>query len=544
MPVNRAAVPAPCPNVVAVTSVEGDGRAPAPWWREAVIYQVYPRSFASSGDDPADRGVGDLRGITGRLDHLAWLGVDALWLSPMFRSPMADFGYDVSDHTDVDPLFGSLADVDELVAAAHDRGIRVLLDFVPNHTSDQHRWFVESRADRTNARADWYVWRDTPANNWLSALRQGTPAWTFDPGRGQYYLHCFLPEQPDLDWDVPEVEAAMHDVLRFWLDRGIDGFRMDVVHLIAKDVDHDDPPEAIAKGHDHVTYNDVPAVHERLRRIRGVLDGYPGERVSVGEVYLLDEERMAAYYGTGDELHLSFNFRFLWSPFRAPALRERIRRTVGVLTARDAWPTWVLSNHDAPRHRSRFGGDEVAARMAAVLLLTLPGTPFLYQGEELGLLDAVVGPDDAVDPGGRDGSRAPIPWTAAPDRGWGPTPWLPLPPESDERNVEAQLATPDSILHWYRELLALRRATPALRRGTFAIVDEPPLDGHGDDVLAYTRTSDGRRVLVVLAFAAVTIDVPDWAAGGAVIAATSGATGASIGSRLELAGPTALIVGC
>jgi len=487
-----------------------DCRPAAPWWRDAVVYQIYPRSFAPD----TERGtVGNLRGITARLDHLAWLGVDAIWISPIFRSPMADFGYDISDYCDIDPVFGTMADFDELVAAAHTVGIRVLLDFVPNHTSDQHPWFSESRSSRTNAEADWYVWRDEPANNWRSALRQGTPAWTFDTGRGQYYLHCFLPQQPDLDWDDPAVEAAMHDVLRFWLERGVDGFRMDVVHLIAKDVDVDDPPEAIERGHDHVTYNDVPLVHERLRAIRRVLDSYPGDRVSVGEVYLLDEEAMAAYYGAGDELHLSFNFRFLWSPFEAGALRSRIARTIEILSVRDAWPTWVLSNHDAPRHRTRFGGSERVARMAPVLLLTLPGTPFLYEGEELGLLDAVIPPDRAVDPGGRDGSRAPIPWTPAPGHGWGDHPWLPLPPESDERNVESARADAGSVLHWYRTLLALRRATPALRRGTFELLHL------GDDVLAYERMLDGDRWRIVLSFAGDEIDTTGWE----VAAATDGA---------------------
>ncbi|MCU1502937.1 MAG: putative glycosyl hydrolase, family 13 [Ilumatobacteraceae bacterium] len=470
---------------------------PRPWWRDAVVYQIYPRSFAEApGPDGALRGVGNLRGITARLDHLRWLGVDALWLSPIFQSPMADFGYDISDYCAVDPTFGTLADLDELIAQAHARDMRIMLDWVPNHTSDQHPWFVESRRDRTNPKADWYVWRDGPANNWLAALPRGEPAWTFDELRQQHYLRCFLRGQPDLNWDVAEVEEAMLATLRFWLDRGVDGFRMDVVHLIAKEIDRDDPAEAVARGRDHVTYNDVPAVHPRLRRIRSVLDGYPDDRVCVGEVYLMDEARMAEYYGHDDELHLSFNFRFLWSPFDARELRSRITATLATLAPRDAWPTWVLSNHDAPRHRQRYGGDEHIARMAAVLLLTLPGTPFLYQGEELGLLDAVVPPELAVDPGGRDGSRAPIPWTDEPDRGWGPHPWLPLPPEADTRNVAAQLADPAGMLRFYQRLLTLRRETPALHRGSFQMLGDDAADG---DLLAFVRADErvaGERWLI------------------------------------------------
>ena len=243
------------------------------WWKSAVVYQVYPRSFAESADAPGPTlGVGTLAGITARLDHLSWLGVDALWLSPVFRSPMADFGYDVSDFCDIDPTFGTLADFDRLLAQAHARGIKVILDWVPNHTSDQHPWFQESRRDRTNPKADWYVWRDEPANNWLASFPKGEPAWQFDEQRGQYYLRCFLKEQPDLNWDNPDVEAAMHDTLRFWLDRGVDGFRMDVVHLLGKALTHDDPPICRERGWGHVPYNDQPATHERLRNIRRVLD--------------------------------------------------------------------------------------------------------------------------------------------------------------------------------------------------------------------------------------------------------------------------------
>ena len=451
--------------------------SPMQWWKTAVVYQVYPRSFAESVEFPGPQpGVGTLAGLTERLDHLQWLGVDALWLSPIFCSPMADFGYDISDFCAIDPTYGTLADFDHLLAEAHARNIRIILDWVPNHTSDQHPWFQESRRDRVNPRADWYVWRDEPANNWHASFPKGERAWQFDEVRGQYYLRCFLEEQPDLNWDNPQVEAAMHDTLRFWLDRGVDGFRMDVVHLIGKDLSKQDPAEAAAKAWSHIIYNDEAITHDRIRRIREVLEEYPGDRVSVGEVYLLDEAAMATYYGTvaEPELHLSFNFRFLWAPFAPAEMRERVTTTCALLADRDAWPTWVLSNHDVPRHRQRYGGGELEARMAALMLLTLPGTPFMYQGEELGLVDAVIPADRVVDPGLRDGCRAPIPWDGSELHGWTADPWLPFPPDADARNVAAQLADDRSILHWYRELLALRRATPALHSGDIVVLDGDP----------------------------------------------------------------------
>jgi len=463
------------------------------WWKTAVVYQIYPRSFAESATSPGPApGVGTLAGLTERLDHLSWLGVDALWLSPIFRSPMADYGYDVSDYCDIDPTFGTLADFDHLLAQAHASGLRVLLDWVPNHTSDQHPWFLESRQDRTNPKADWYVWRDEPANNWHASFPRGERAWHYDEQRGQYYLRCFLKEQPDLNWDNPEVEAAMHDTLRFWLDRGVDGFRMDVVHLIGKDLGKDDPPEAEAKTLTHIIYNDEPITHERLRRIRGVLDSYQGDRTSVGEVYLLDESAMGGYLGTPEapELHMAFNFRFLWARWNNDEILARLRDTLRVLTANDGWPTWALSNHDVPRHRQRYGGSELDARMAALMLLMLPGTPFLYQGEELGLLDAVVSADRVVDPGGRDGCRGPIPWDSTPLHGWATDPWLPFPPAADTDNVATQHSRPDSMLHWYHRLLALRSSTPALRAAGIS-ADEFRLHAGSPGLLLWERNADG-----------------------------------------------------
>jgi alpha-glucosidase len=463
-----------------------------PWWKTAVFYQIYPRSFLDTNGD----GVGDLEGIRRRLDHLVWLGVDALWISPFFRSPMKDYGYDVSDYCDVDPLFGSLADFDRLLAEAHARSLRVIVDWVPNHTSDRHPWFIESRASRGSRKRGWYVWRDgspeKPPNNWRSAFTRG-PAWTWDAATRQWYLHLFLSEQPDLNWSNPEVVEAMHATLRFWLERGVDGFRMDVIHCIGKDPALPDLPaerEAIPA----CALNDVEATHALLRDIRRLVDAWPGDRVMVGEVFLLWTEAVARYYGHGDELHLAFNFPPLFAPWDAAAWGEQIERVVRELGPRNAWPSWVLSNHDNPRHRTRYGS-EARARAAALLLLTLRGTPFLYAGEELGLEDAVVPPARVLDPGGRDGCRAPIPWEAGPTHGWStPDPWLPWPPASEARHAAALRADPASILHLYRRLLAARRASPALTLGGFSSL--PAASG----VLAWERRHAGDRRAVLINF--------------------------------------------
>ncbi len=493
-----------------------------PWWQEAVFYQVYPRSFADSDGD----GVGDLAGIRAHLADLAWLGVDALWISPFFPSPMVDFGYDVSDYCDVDPLFGDLAEFDGLVADAHALGMRVVIDWVPNHTSDRHPWFVDACSSRDSPHRDWYVWRDptpdgAPPNNWVAAFDLTAPAWTFHEPTGQWYLHLFESAQPDLNWDEPAVEAAMHDTLRFWLDRGVDGFRADVIHGIGKDPAlPDDPPEVA--GIPHCALNDQPVTHERLRSIRRLLDGYPGGRVMVGEVFLLSTEAVATYYGQGDELHLAFNFPPLFAPWLADRWTECIGTTAAALDPRGAWPTWVLSNHDNPRHRTRYdraaarAGEDAAttgrrsearARAAAVLLLTLRGTPFVYQGDELGLVDADIPPDRVVDPGGRDGCRAPIPWDGSPDHGWptrdGATTWLPLAPEADARNRESEVADPGSVLHLYRRAIALRHAVPALSRGSFTPVAAP------DGVLRFRRAHDGDAVDVAVNFRGDSVDLGD-----------------------------------
>jgi alpha-glucosidase len=496
--------------------------AAGPWWRGAVFYQIYPRSFADSGGD----GVGDLGGVRAHLEDLAWLGVDALWLSPFYPSPMVDFGYDVTDYCDVDPLFGTLDDFDLLVEEAHSLGLKVIIDWVPNHTSDRHPWFTEARSGRSSRHRNWYVWREgradgTPPNNWATAFDPSAPAWTFDTTSGQWFLHLFEAAQPDLNWDEPGVVHAMHQVLRFWLDRGVDGFRADVVHCIGKDPALPDDPPAVA-GLPHCILNDEAVTHGRLKAVRTLLDAYPGDRVMVGEVYLLSTEAVASYYGAGDELHLAFNFPPLLARWQSGPWSECVDTTMQALEARQAFPTWVLSNHDNPRHRSRYdraatasGEDpatnvrrsEARARAAAVLLLTLRGSPFLFQGEELALLDASVPADRLVDPGGRDGCRAPIPWDSGPDHGWptgpGSRPWLPFPPEPERHNYETQRQDPTSVLHLYRRLIASRRGSPALSHGGFERLVLP------EGVLGYRRTgADGDAVVLVnFTDTDVTVDV-------------------------------------
>lgn len=449
-----------------------------PWWQQAVLYQIYPRSFSDSDGD----GVGDLDGIRRRLDHVQGLGVDGIWLSPIYRSPMADAGYDISDYTDVAPIFGSLSDFDALLSEAHDRGLRVLVDYVPNHTSDRHPWFIQSRSSRINPKRDWYIWRDEP-NNWRAALGAGS-AWTWDENTSQYYLHLFLPQQPDLNWRNPEVVEAMHGVARFWLDRGVDGFRVDVAHCIGKDPDFADDPRCGA-GEPLADFNDQPYTHEVLRGLRQLVDSYPGERVLLGEVNIRSTSRVARYYGAGDELQLAFNFQLLDAPWDPVVFRMCVREIEAELSEMAAWPTWVLSNHDNERHRTRYGGSMRRSRAAALLLLTLRGTPFLFQGEELGLLDAEVPPEQRVDPGGRDGPRAPLPWLKDPPHGWdGGDPWLPFPPQSAHLSAQAQSGEPTSMLALYRRIIAERRESTALRLGSWRELESPA------EVVAYERVAD------------------------------------------------------
>ncbi len=496
------------------------------WWKHGVIYQIYPRSFQDSDGD----GVGDLQGVIDRLDYLNdgtpdSLGVDAIWFSPTFPSPMADFGYDVSDYEDVHPDFGDLATMDRLIDEAHKRGIRIILDFVPNHSSSQHPWFLESRASTDSPKRDWYVWRDpkpdgSPPNNWIAAF--GGPAWEWDQKTQQYYLHSFLVEQPDLNWRNPEVEQRMHDVLRFWLRRGVDGFRIDVMGRIIKDPElRDNPPNpnrrmATALGQTalqlHTQDQNWPDTIDAVRRIRGVMDEFP-ERMTVGEVFG-PPDQIAAYYGgeKADGLHLAFNFPFvrIWDQ-RWTA--EHVRRHVDAFEAAlssDSWPNHVFGNHDVDRLISRVNADgrgQERARVAALLLLTLRGTPFVYYGEEIGMENGDVPEHMLQDPArfyarGRDPERTPMQWTR--DGGFTTgSAWLPY--GNLACNVEDESSDTASLLSFYRRLIWLRRSTDALRYGDYAAVDGTP---HG--VYAYTRTSGADRTLTVLNFTndEIAIDLP------------------------------------
>jgi alpha-glucosidase len=473
-----------------------------PWWEPAVIYQVYPRSYQDTNGD----GVGDLPGIRQRLNHLSWLGVDGVWLSPIFPSPMADFGYDVADYVDVDPLFGSLADLDALVADAHGRGIRVLLDLVPNHSSDRHPWFMESRSSRRSPKRDWYIWADAapgggPPNNWRGAF--GGSAWQWDEATGQYFYHAFLPQQPDLNWRNPEVRAAMADVLRSWLDRGIDGFRVDVIWHLIKDDQLRDNPVATAAGTDPPTtalvpvYTaDRPEVHEVIAMLRAVVDEYE-DRLLIGEIYL-PVERLVAYYGVDARgVHLPFNFQLLLLPWEARGIEHAIREYERLLPP-GGWPNWVLGNHDNPRIASRVGRTQ--ARVAAMLLFTLRGTPTVYYGDEIGMVDVDIADALLVDPArhdgrgrGRDHERTPMQWDGGPNAGFTTgVPWLPLASDSHLVNVAAQREDARSMLWLHRRLIELRRAEPALAVGAYEPVEST---GH---VLAYRRMEAGRVMTIVL----------------------------------------------
>ena len=485
------------------------------WWQRGVVYQIYPRSFK----DTTANGVGDLQGIIEKLDYLNdgspdSLAVDAIWISPFYPSPMVDFGYDVSDYCDVDPLFGDLATFDRLVAEAHRRNMKVIIDWVPNHTSDQHPWFVESRRSRENPKREWYIWRDpkpdgSPPNNWGSFF--GGPAWTLDTETGQYYLHQFVPEQPDLNWRNPEVRDAMFETLRYWLDRGVDGFRMDVIGLIIKDEQlRDNPPDPDALPdlpkndlfHRLLqVYNmDQDEVHEVLKEIRRVLDAYE-ERVAIGELWG-PLPRWIKYYGEdGDELHLPFNFRLMRQPWQAKAMRQSVDELETALPG-FAWPNYVLGNHDIPRLVSRFGG-RAQARVAAMMLLTLRGTPTLYYGDELGMENGVIPPDKIQDPQGinlgpewsRDVARTPMQWDNGSYAAFSTVePWLPVSADYQSQNVASQSADPTSMLNLYRRLLRYRRSSPALQWGRYL-----PLDVE-EDCFVYLREVDGERRLVALNF--------------------------------------------
>ena len=491
----------------------------APWWDSAVVYQIYPRSFADATGD----GVGDLPGLTAHLDHLAWLGVDAIWLTPHYPSPNADFGYDVADLCDVDPVFGTIDDFGALVAAAHERDLRVVIDHVPNHTSIEHPWFVASRSGRDDPKRDWYWWRDGSADGgpptnwratftgehrwerdadgqlrptWVAPPSEGaaTSAWTFDDASAQWYLHTFLPEQPDLNWRNPEVADAMLDVLRFWLARGVDGFRVDALRTMGKPERFVDlPPERVARP--QAALDDLGRVDEAIAAMRRTVAEGGGEPMLIGEMHGDGPDAIVRHVGDG-LLTGAFDFPLMYEPWDRDAWRAQVTAVVAATGARpDARLSWVLSNHDEPRVAERYGS-EARARAALVAVLTLPGSAFLYQGDELGLRDAVVPPDRVVDPGGRDGCRAPIPWTAGERHGWPADPWLPFPANASGHDVATQRADPGSTLRLCRRVLRLRRSEPALRLGGFGWVDaEAP-------VLAWRREAAGRapgRALLVVA---------------------------------------------
>jgi alpha-glucosidase len=462
-----------------------------PWWRSGVLYQIYPLSFADSNAD----GFGDLAGIAEHLDHLAWLGVDGIWLSPITVSPNDDWGYDVADYCGVQPEMGTLADVDALITAASERGIRVLLDFVPNHTSDQHPWFVESRVSRTSAHRDWYVWADpkpdgSAPNNWLSSF--GGPAWKLDRETQQYYMFNHLSSQPDLNWWNDDVRAEFDRILRFWLDRGVAGFRIDVCNLIIKDAELRDTPPATADddpgeqvvGQRQVYNGNRPEVHDVIRHWRDLTNSYDGSRVLIGETPVEQRDALARFYGNNDELHLAFNFPFITAAFEADALRKIVEETESLLPP-GAWPAWTGSNHDMSRFASRWAGnDSRKIRAALMMLLTLRGTPVLYQGDEIGLGDVTVAHEQMRDPlgvryfphySGRDAMRTPMHWRDTASGGFttpGTTPWLPL-GDTSTVNVESQRSDPDSVLELTRALIALRREHADLHSGSYETIASP-----------------------------------------------------------------------
>ncbi|QNM98520.1 alpha-glucosidase family protein [Chitinimonas koreensis] len=495
------------------------------WWRGGVIYQIYPRSFADSDGD----GVGDLPGITARLDHVAKLGVDAVWLSPFFKSPMKDFGYDVSDYRAVDPLFGTLDDFDALVSHAHGLGLKVMIDLVMSHSSDQHPWFQQSRQDRDNPRADWYVWADarpdgTPPNNWLSLF--GGSAWQWDSRRGQYYLHNFLTSQPDLNFHNPVVRRQMLDEVEFWLQRGVDGLRLDVVNFYFHDAELRDNPaaprgEARADGvplnnpyawQHHLYDKTRPENLDFLRELRALLDRYPGS-TSVGEIGSDDPLGTMAEYTAGGRLHMAYTFNLLTPEFSA----AHVRRTIAEMEARigSGWPCWSIGNHDIARVMTRWGGaaaDPALAKVLMAMLLSLRGSVCIYQGEELALTEADIPFERLRDPygitfwpefKGRDGCRTPMPWQAdAPHAGFSAAePWLPIPAEHLARAVDRQVADPASPLHAYRAFLAWRSRRPALQRGSIALLDSP------GETLLWLREYGGERLLCAFNLAATPVEL-------------------------------------
>lgn len=475
------------------------------WWQEGIIYQIYPRSFQDSNGD----GVGDLRGIIKRLDYLEWLGISSVWISPIYPSPMADFGYDISDYQDIHPLFGTLADFDQLLAEIHARNMKLILDFVPNHTSDRHPWFRESRSSRDNPKRDWYIWKDAPEdgglpNNWLASF--GGPAWEWDELTKQYYYHAFLKEQPDLNWRNPEVQRAMFNVMRFWLDRGVDGFRVDVMwHMIKDEHFRDNPTNPEWQEH-MSTYDqllpvystDQPEVHDIVRKMRRVLEDY-NHRMMIGEIYL-PIHKLVRYYGTDstEGAHLPFNFQLLTIPWNAAHVASVIDEYEGALPS-GGWPNWVLSNHDQPRISSRIGAQQ--ARIAAMLLLTLRGTPTIYYGDEIGMNDVSIPFEEIKDPQGlnmpdknlsRDPARTPMQWDDTNNAGFtDATPWLRLGRNYKKVNVKIQKDDESSMLSLYRRLIHFRKSQPSIIYGQYS----PVYSDH--QIVAFIRHAAGKPQFMI-----------------------------------------------
>jgi alpha-glucosidase len=484
------------------------------WWRHGIFYQIYPRSFQDSNGD----GVGDIDGVIARLAYLKSLGIDAVWLSPIFPSPMADFGYDISDYTGIDPLFGTMADFDALLAAVHESGLKVILDLVPNHTSDQHPWFAEARSARDNPKRDWYIWRDPkpdgrPPNNWLSEF--GGSAWQYDEATGQYYYHAFLAAQPDLNWRNPKVREAIYDVMRFWLRKGVDGFRVDVIwHLIKDSHFRDNPPNLhFVEGrppHEKILAKystDQSEVHEVVAEMRRVIDEFD-DRVLIGEIYL-PLHRLVAYYGNNlAGAQMPFNFALLATLWSARSIERIIIEYEHALPS-GAWPNWVLGNHDRPRIASRVGRDQ--ARVAAMLLLTLRGTPTLYYGDEIGMHQVAIAPDQVRDsfeknvPGigvGRDGCRTPMQWDATTHAGFSAaSTWLPLADDYVHENVVNLEADAASILSLYKALIALRKQFPHLVTGSYE-----PIAAQGD-ILLYRRVGADGAIVIALNLGAEPVSI-------------------------------------
>jgi alpha-glucosidase len=524
------------------------------WWRDGVFYQIYPRSYQDTNRD----GVGDIGGIIERLPYVRALGVDAIWLSPIFPSPMADFGYDISDYVGIDPLFGTMADFEALVSAAHGSGLKVILDLVPNHTSDQHPWFVESRGSKTNPKRDWYLWRDPrpdrgAPNNWMSEFSGGS-AWEYDARTRQYYYHAFLREQPDLNWRNPQVRAAIYDVMRFWLGKGVDGFRVDVIwHLIKDDQFRDNPPNPgfhpDRPPHERLLPRytaDQPEVQDVIAEMRAVIDEFD-DRVLIGEIYL-PVERLVAYYGQDlSGAHLPFNFALLSAPWNARGIEKIIAEYESALPS-GAWPNWVLGNHDRPRVASRVGQDQ--APVAAMLLLTLRGTPTLYYGDEIGMHQVAIAPDQVRDPFeknvpgigvGRDGCRTPMQWDATPHAGFSSSePWLPLPDDYVHENAASLAADKTSILSLYRALIKLRKQTPALVSGAYV-----PITAQGE-LLLYRRQDDDGSMLIALNLGNDPVSVRSDSIGlsGEILISTMmDREGEAVGETLDLRGNEGVILG-